>query len=85
MRTAKWQDITEEAMYPDFKLFERVLRGRVTSNRFKAVSRYCRKKSYSMHCGCVHDCCGCCFAESFGIKTVTHNEIVITRGLSFNY
>lgn len=65
-------------------LFEKTLIGRITKNRYKVLSSYVRSKSYSQHCGCEWDCCGCVFAVSYKLQ-VTNNQVKIQMVESRNY
>jgi hypothetical protein len=64
--------------------FIRVITGRMTKNRYKSISRMCRNNSYSRHCGCEHDCCGCLCDQhmSFTYKNGV-TTLILSRG--YNY
>lgn len=96
MRT-KFQLSEQNSSYPDFVCEERVLDGRMTKARYKAIMHHVRKYNYDnrapygisangypYRCGCMHDCCGCLIGTSMDAQ-VSHSKTVLSRGFSFNY
>lgn len=65
-------------------LFEKTLIGRVTKKRYRMLSSYVRRKSYTTHCGHEWDCCGCLFAVSYVLKA-NNNQVTIQMIESRNY
>jgi hypothetical protein len=43
----------------DYRTCQRTFSGRMTRARYKLIHRYCRRNSFSTHCGHEWDCCGC--------------------------
>lgn len=68
----------------EFRLYERTFTGRMTKLRWKILSSWCRRKSWSQHCGHDWDCCGCLHAQSCGF-TYKHNQVTIRIQHSFSY
>ena len=64
--------------------YERTLNGKLTKSRYKLLSSYVRKKSYTEHCGCEWDCCGCLFQVSYGLQII-NNQVTIQMSEYRNY
>ena len=77
--------VAENSDYDHVKYF-RMLKGRLTRARYKAIDKECRKYTKTMHCHHEHDCCGCLYAQSM---VFTHNvntgKTLIVASQSFNY
>ena len=70
----------------DYAKYFRVLKGRLTKARYKAIDRQCRKFSQRFHCGHEHDCCGCLCGQSMSfIHNANTNKTLIIASQSFNY
>lgn len=86
----------EEPSYPDERVCERILTGRLTKARYKIIERYARKHRRSQsdiygegfRCGHEHDCCGCLVGEWMSTKYTRHwkgTKVVLRFSQSFNY
>jgi hypothetical protein len=73
----------------DYRLFEKTFVGRLTKCRYKSILKYCRVKTTRTHCGHEHDCCGCLFAESYSMKLIRVNTLILGFKIqvvySYNY
>jgi len=81
----------------DYRVFQRIIEGRLTKRRYEILSKFIRQKNnsfkypygtspngYAYNCGCEHDCCGCLSGEHIKAE-FTKDKIVITHSQSFNY
>lgn len=76
----------QEDSYFDYRKYVRVLSGRITKERYKAISSYCRKFSRTpiYRCGHEHDCCGCLCGQQMSFTNSQH-AIIITLVHRYNY
>jgi len=84
MKYAKFKEVAGSEY--DYRLYERILIGRLTKERYKAIDRYCRMYYIEVqhHCGHEWDCCGCFCGQSLSF-THKYNQTIITLSQSFNY
>lgn len=57
----------------------RLIHGRLTKARYKAIKRWARKQDFSDHCGCEHDCCGHHFRTYAKVRFYPHRNITTIR------
>lgn len=68
----------------DHCFYERTFVGRLTKQRYKIISRFCRKHTQSFECGHSYDCCGCVSSQRLTI-TYKANKTIIEMKRIFNY
>lgn len=68
----------------DRKIVSREFSGRMTKQRYKLLSRFCRINSFYSRCCCEHDCCGHLVNQrmEFNYK---HNLVTVTITRNYNY
>ncbi len=66
-------------------LYERTFIGRMTKQRYKLISRYCRKQTKEFNCGCSYDCCGHMYSQRVSFEFKYNMLTVISVRRMFNY
>jgi len=76
---------TQKSDY-DYKVFYKLLKGKLTKCRYKMLDRFCRKNSFQSSCGHSYDCCGCvCGQKVSFIHNPATQKTLITISVSYNY
>ncbi len=69
----------------DYNVSTRIIKGRLTKRRYKAIARYCRIHSGRVpYCGCEHDCCGH-VTSRWMTPYFSQGEAYITYVINYNY
>lgn len=68
----------------EYRTYTREFSGRMTKGRWKILDRYCRKHSWSTHCGHEWDCCGCLCGQ-YASFAYSANQVTVSITQSFNY
>lgn len=69
----------------DFKVEEKVINGRITKARYKAIARQVRKGNWWNRCSCEHDCCGHVSSVRTNIISADSNQMIIHVRTNYNY
>lgn len=81
IKAAKW--IIDDGDM-DYRIYLREFSGRMTKQRYKAIADYCRRNSYSLRCGCEHDCCGHMTGQDISF-TYSRNQVSLRLSIGYNY
>ncbi len=70
----------------DFTTSMKIIKGRITYNRYKRLQSYSRKHSQSLNCGHDWDCCGCvCRTNMEVIINPSQTKLSILYTVNRNY
>jgi len=84
MRQYKWT--TTESDY-DYAKGQRVIPNfKMNKANYNRIDRYCRKKTYRIHCGCEHDCCGHLSSmHTYFEYSQANKSVTIFQTIYYNY
>lgn len=68
----------------DYRRFERSFSGRMTKQRWKIISRFCRRQTYTIPVYSDYDCTGQCCGQSMQFEYKL-NQVVVRLNMSYDY
>jgi len=69
----------------DYVVREKIINGRITKARYKAIAQYVRKHTFSSGCGCEWDCCGHLSSQTMNIVGADSNQVTLSVRENYNY